>query len=264
MMRGQATFPTLVQHHSLCCDVLPCFPRCVAQRAARAWSSGRMKAYSLLGPPGLTRQLAPCTTRIPFYRSAMCRPLQSKTATGLGAAVCSRSSSSARCSLVPRAAASAADADLDGDPELLKTESSPGPRLQPTERVLKLWRKANAVCFDVDCKCCSGTAVGFAAPARIWHSRHKCLWFKPIRSENRQHMSFGSLVCWRCQQQDRLHYWWLARYRTYGSDTGLRAQHGSQSANYHGPSGLVNFKALLVVFVCTSSPFMSCRHYHCE
>ncbi|GBF87939.1 glycerol-3-phosphate dehydrogenase [Raphidocelis subcapitata] len=30
-------------------------------------------------------------------------------------------------------------------------DESAGPALEPTERVLKLWRSANAVCFDVDC-----------------------------------------------------------------------------------------------------------------
>ncbi|WIA14356.1 hypothetical protein OEZ85_002885 [Tetradesmus obliquus] len=110
-----------------------------------------MKASSLLGPPGFTRQPAPCTKRVSNNRSAVCRPQHGRAATGSGAAVFSHSSSRAKYSLVTRAAASGADADLGGDLELLKTESSPGPRLQPSERVLKLWRKANAVCFDVDC-----------------------------------------------------------------------------------------------------------------
>lgn len=30
--------------------------------------------------------------------------------------------------------------------------STAGPITEPTERVLKLWREANCVCFDVDCK----------------------------------------------------------------------------------------------------------------
>jgi hypothetical protein len=30
--------------------------------------------------------------------------------------------------------------------------STASPVTEPTERVLKLWREANAVCFDVDCK----------------------------------------------------------------------------------------------------------------
>jgi hypothetical protein len=32
------------------------------------------------------------------------------------------------------------------------TNNSAGPVTEPTERVLKLWREANAVCFDVDCE----------------------------------------------------------------------------------------------------------------
>lgn len=48
--------------------------------------------------------------------------------------------------------AAAAPANAEPDPEAVKTADVTGPRLQPTERVLKLWRKANAVCFDVDCE----------------------------------------------------------------------------------------------------------------
>lgn len=40
------------------------------------------------------------------------------------------------------------------EPGVDNTAVSSGPRLQPSDRVLKLWRKANAVCFDVDCEYC--------------------------------------------------------------------------------------------------------------
>jgi hypothetical protein len=120
-----------------------------------------MKAYSLLGPPAHTRQLASCRIRESSRLSLPCRPRNARPAADVGPAVCCHSSSSARQRQVCRVAA--AGASLDGEPQPRKTESGLGPRLQPTERVLKLWRKANAVCFDVDCEyqsdlypcCCS-------------------------------------------------------------------------------------------------------------
>ena len=33
-----------------------------------------------------------------------------------------------------------------------RADPSTGPHLVPSERVLKLWRSAQAVCFDIDCE----------------------------------------------------------------------------------------------------------------
>ncbi|KAF6254612.1 HAD-like domain-containing protein [Scenedesmus sp. NREL 46B-D3] len=110
-----------------------------------------MRAHTQLDPPAPSRRIASSSTRKLCVGSALHRPQLTRNSAGVGP-VCSHSSSSssvARRSQVCRAAA--ADASLDGEPELGKVEGIQGPRLQPTERVLKLWRKANAVCFDVDC-----------------------------------------------------------------------------------------------------------------
>lgn len=40
------------------------------------------------------------------------------------------------------------------------TTKSYSPRTTPSDRVLAIWRKADAVCFDVDCETCSRHNIG--------------------------------------------------------------------------------------------------------
>lgn len=79
----------------------------------------------------LTRHTVPRRHATPTIRTLAARPNTSENSRGR--------------SLACRAAA---------EPDVLRDTGSAGPRLQPSDRVLKLWRKANAVCFDVDCEFC--------------------------------------------------------------------------------------------------------------
>lgn len=81
------------------------------------------------------------------------------------------------------------------DPGTLHDTGSPGPRLQPTDRVLKLWRKANAVCFDVDCKQ-SGIRRSSTLEASLFHApRRVCEHnFNTIRSSGAWFFTVQPLV----------------------------------------------------------------------
>jgi hypothetical protein len=41
--------------------------------------------------------------------------------------------------------------DVAAPAAVVRADTSHGPNLVPSERVLKLWRQAQAVCFDIDC-----------------------------------------------------------------------------------------------------------------
>jgi hypothetical protein len=110
-------------------------------------------------PSGGAPQHASCSTRVVAAGPRPCRVdtrrRHSVFATSGAAAAGVPASSPRKLPVRPLLAATAAAApgsNGNGTTSTAGDASEGGPHLQASDRVLKLWREANAVCFDVDCE----------------------------------------------------------------------------------------------------------------